>query len=146
MLQLREMLENGSSIGTCEAVLHLSPGILKKWLDKGQTQPKTPYRILFTKVRAWIAVARGAAEANQLVKAPSQWLERSTSSKLLNTDETPTTPDISTALITHNNAPAQLQLGAQAALAAVKALARSGVDLNEAFAKDLVHIDPPKDT
>ena len=135
---LRDLCETGASIGTMEAKLSLNRGQLGKWLALGEQKPKSPYRQLLKMFRSWVATARATAEANQLVKAPSQWLERNSASRKLDTEETAAPTAIA-------NLPAhqQLQLGAQAAIAAVEALVASGISIDEAARKGQIKIAIP---
>ena len=67
--------------------------------------------------RSWAAEARAAAEAQQLAKTPSQWLERNSSSKLMDEPE-----EKNTQLITNNQGQQQAAFGAYQLLAAMKVL------------------------
>lgn len=142
MGQLQELAETGASIGTIEAKLEMSPGKLKMWLEKGKLKPKTPYRYLYMKFRSFAAEARAAAESQQLAKAPTSWLDRNTSARIVeDTDQSPT------GAVPLLSAPPtnQLQLGANATLASLRILLESGVDLNEALRKDSIHLEDKSD-
>lgn len=132
------MVTTGASISTVEASIGLSPGRLKTWLIKGQNQPKTPYRIFYTKFRKWAAEAKAAAESQQLAKAPSQWLERNSAAKLIESAD-------EAALIPANNqqidAGQVLKLGVNQALAALKVLSEQGINIDDALRKDMIHLN-----
>jgi len=135
MALVEELCTTGASISTIEASLGLSQGILRKWLNKGAVEPKTAYRRFYNLVRGWIAIARGAAEAQQLVKTPTQWLEKNSSAKLLNepvdviSSEAPALPQ-----------KAQIAIGVQATINAMKVLQDSGISIDDMLRKDQLHI------
>lgn len=123
-------------------MLGLNTGQLSKWLAWGEQKPKSPYRQLLKLFRSWVAKARHAAESHQLVKAPSQWLERNSASKKLDTDEQPNVAPAISNLPAHQ----QLQLGAQAAVAAIEALVASGISVDAAARKGQIKIAIPPPT
>lgn len=136
MAQIRDLASRGASLGTIEATIGLPKGRLKKWLDFGEHRPKSTYRILYNNFRRWVAEARSIAEEQMLVKSPGQWLERNSSSKVLDTPE-----EQQTALINQGPAINLLQLGAAQALDAMRILIESGHSVDEALRKDQIHID-----
>lgn len=136
MGQLQELAETGASIGTIEAKLEMPPGRLRLWLEKGKLKPKTPYRFLYMKFRSFAAEARATAEAQQLAKAPTSWLDRNTSARIVEDNSSNEIPVIGTAAPIN-----QLQLGANATLASLRILLESGVDLNEALRKNAVTLE-----
>jgi hypothetical protein len=136
---LQELAETGASIGTIEAKLEMSPGKLKGWLDKGKVKPRSPYRHLYLKFRSFAAEARATAEAQQLTKAPTSWLERNSSARVVED-----TGDSSQAPALLGQAASNIQhlnLGAEATLAALRILAGSQVDINQALIKGAVVVD-----
>jgi len=134
--RMQELAETGASIGTIEAILQLSPGLLRKWLTKGAARKNTPYRVLFNHYRKWVGEARALAESQQLAKTPTQWLERNTSAKLLNTDESE-----SLSVINVSQVPVT-QIGAAAVMAALKLLSETKViSLDEAAQKNAITIE-----
>jgi hypothetical protein len=142
LAQVREMAESGASIGTIEAAIGLPKGRLRDWLVKGDKQPKTAYRRFYNMFRKWAAQAKHAAEAQQLAKTPTQWLERNTTAKLIETEEDTSLIPTQTAVVDHS----VLKIGAQSAVDAMKILVESGIDVNEALRKGMVHInDASKD-
>lgn len=135
---IRDLAETGASLGTIEAKCMLPVGILKKWMVKGQEKPKSPFGQFFMLYRSWVADARAAAEAQQLAKTPTQWLERNTSSRLLDTPD-----DITISNLPVPTAPVPAaQFSADALLLAVKKLRESGISFDEAVDKNLVSIQP----
>lgn len=142
--EIEDLVSTGASIGTIEASLGLHRGQLRKWLTRGEQKPRSPYGTLFQMYRKWAASARAAAEAQQLAKNPSQWLERNTSAKLLDTDEGEITPVAATALVN-----ATLQVGTNQMLQALAKLREAGISLDSAVDKGELQITPtlnaPKD-
>lgn len=136
MGQLQELAETGASIGTIEAKLEMPPGRLRLWLEKGKLKPKTPYRFLYMKFRSFAAEARATAEAQQLAKAPTSWLDRNTSARIVEDNSSNEIPVVGIAAPIN-----QLQLGANATLASLRILLESGVDLNEALRKNAVTLE-----
>ncbi len=139
MALLQELVEIGASIATVEAKLSLPPGLLTKWLAKGKIKPRSPYRQLYMLYRSYAAEARAVAESTQLSKAPGAWLEKNTSSKLVEPVEESAADLPTITQQTNNN-----NLGAQAVLAALACLQESGVDINEALRKNQVQLAIPK--
>jgi len=136
---IRDLVETGASIGTIEAKMQMYQGQLKRWLLKGQEKKKTPYKILYNMYRSWAAEARAAAEAQQLAKTPSQWLERNSSSKLMDEPE-----EKNTQLITNNQGQQQAAFGAYQLLAAMKVLHNAGISVDAALEKDAIVLDQEK--
>lgn len=89
--------------------------------------------------RSWAAEARAAAEAQQLAKTPSQWLERNSSSKLMDEPE-----EKNTQLITNNQGQQQAAFGAYQLLAAMKVLHNAGISVDAALEKDAIVLDQEK--
>jgi hypothetical protein len=139
MGQLQELAETGASIGTIEAKLEMPPGRLRLWLEKGKLKSRTPYRFLYMKFRSFAAEARATAEAQQLAKAPTSWLDRNTSARIV--EDTDQSEGAAVPMIGHTAPINQLQLGANATLASLRILLESGVDLNEALRKNAVSIE-----
>lgn len=140
MSKMEDLVCSGASIGTVESCLHLSKNRLKLWLQRGQTRKRSSYYILFQKYRAWAGEARAAAECQQLAKAPSAWIEKNTSSRIVeDVEESP-------ALLPTNisqSPTALLQLGAQQALNAMKVLIDAGISIDDSLRKDQITIDTP---
>ena len=138
MGMLQELAETGASIGTIEAKLEMPPGRLREWLEKGKIKPKTAYRFLYMKFRSWAAEARAAAESQQLAKAPTSWLDRNTSARIVEDSSDPSSN--APALLAQSNIQ-HLNLGAEATLNALRILATSQVDINQALIKGTVTVD-----
>lgn len=138
MALLEDLVTTGASIGTTEAKLCLPQGTLAKWLALGEKKPRSPYRTLYMKYRSFAAEARAAAEAQQLAKTPSQWLERNTSARVVEPKESQDLPGLLPQSSANN-----LQVGANALLAALRTLQESGVNIDEAIRKNQVQVALP---
>ena len=143
--EMRELAETGASVATMEARLKLPIGLLNRWIEKGRS-PKyknTVYKRFFMEWRSWVSVSRGAAESQQLVKAPSQWLERSSSSRKLDDPADNLTLSAPTNVPTPNTL---LQLGGQAAILAMNELLKAGISIDDSLRKGTITALPaPKD-
>lgn len=147
LLEAQELVESGASVGTVEAKLGLEKGQLRKYLDKGERLPNSPYRRLYNMYRRWAGEARAVAESNQLAKSPGQWLEANTSARLLeDREDKPTNAPVSgvPAGPTQNiDQSGLLRLGAQAALGALSALIESGLSIDEHIRKGQLALNEP---
>jgi stress response protein YsnF len=138
MTLLQELVEGGASIGTVEAKLLLAPGTLSKWLRVGQAEARTPYRSLYVRYRSFAAEARAAAESQQLLKSPGTWIEKNTSSKLVEPPQEVQEQQLAIAGPIQNTN--DLRLGANALLSALAILQESGVNIDEAIRKNQAQI------
>lgn len=138
MSKMEEHVKNGASVGTVEAIIMMPKGLLMKWLKRGEAEPRTMYRKLFTLYRAWTAEARADAEANQLARTPSQWLERNTSSKLLdNVDD----EQQSKLIVAPGNNGSSVHIAATQLLTALHELRVAGISLDDTIDKGTITID-----
>lgn len=87
--KLKDLVATGASISTVEAILGLRKGRLKEWLEVGASasKPKNAQekrcRRLHTIFRESAGEARYIAESAMLAKRPTEWLDKNTSSRIV---------------------------------------------------------------
>jgi hypothetical protein len=136
MKLIKQLASSGASLGVIEAKLKMRQGTLRRWLDKGRVRKSTPYHILFNEFRSWAADARLLAEQQQLAKTPSQWLERNTSSKIVEEPDQPTT--LLSGVPAAPPDTAKLQASQTLLLAGLRALVEAGISLETGIKKQTV--------
>lgn len=115
--------------------------MLRKWLAKGESRPKTPYRKLWNLFRKWAAEATAAAESQQLAKAPTQWLERNSTARLIQADEA---KDLATHQSKMTVIPNDmLRIGAQQVLNALTVLSDANISIDDGLRKRQISIPDP---
>ena len=71
-----DYLRVGGSLSSAAAAARLNPDIASKWIRRGSTAKKGPYRQLFREVQSALGEATVVAEASVRTQNPLVWLER----------------------------------------------------------------------
>lgn len=130
-----EMLRTGASLSTIEAKINLPSGTLSRWLRQGRDQKYGVYRDFYEHFRSSIADAKHLAEAKMLERSPERWLERSTTAKMVESEE-----DAALAAQSHSG---HIQVGAEKALQALTILHRQGISIDELISKGQLSVANP---
>lgn len=87
--KIRELVENGASLSTVDAIMHFPPNTLSNMLTKGRTatSKSDPYYRFLMMFRGWAGLARAQAEVMLAKKSPEKWLDRNSSNKIIATEE-----------------------------------------------------------
>lgn len=75
--------KSGASLSTIEAKVGLREGVLKEWVQKGKDSVSGVYREFFNILRSAIADSKLVAENKMRESSPEKWLERNSSSRVL---------------------------------------------------------------
>lgn len=135
METVTEMLRTGASLSTIEAKIGLGSGTLSRWLRKGRDQKHGVYKDFYNHFRSSIADAKHLAEAKLLERSPERWLERSTTAKMVESEE-------DAALAEQSNR-GHIQVGAEKALQALTVLHRQGISIDQLIEKGQLSVDSP---
>lgn len=130
------MAATGASLSTIDAKLKFPPNTLRKLLTKGREEEVGPYRDFYIMFRSWAAEARHAAEATMAKKNPEKWMDRNTTSRLLDTE------DDEQLAITSNEKESNISgVTPQKLLESLQELADMGISVDEALKHRKVKID-----
>jgi hypothetical protein len=129
------MAENGASISTIEARVAIPPNTLSRILRKGREAKDGPYKKFYRLFRQWAAEAKYVAEGIMAKKSPEKWLDRSTTAKLIETEEeNQIAKQASSALVPG--------VEAKAVLAALQILRTQKISIDDALDKGTIDISP----
>lgn len=140
---IREMAETGASLSTIDARMKFPPNTMSKLLAKGKEakESKDPYHKFYIQFRSWAAEANHIAEELLLKKSPEKWLDRSSTSKVIQSEE-----DKQLALEAPSNPQGNLpanNANPDTLIQALEILRAQGEDLNELVDKKAISIGEP---
>lgn len=139
--KIEDLAATGASLATINAALCYPPGTIETLLQKGKLKVSKKYYKFYMLFRSWAAEARHCAESAMAKKTPEKWLDRSTTSKLIESEE-----DRSLAL-TAPSSPQASTTGAslETVMKALQALRTAGISIDEAVDKDELRMSYSKD-
>jgi hypothetical protein len=137
--RIEDMVTNGASLATMDAILKWPPNTLRELLNKGKEQKEGPYREFYMLFRSWAGEAKFVAEETLLKKSPEKYLDRSSTARIIDSED-----DAQELLpgTTKTNIPG---VEANKVLKAFEALAESGIDVNDALKKKVITVQPEED-
>lgn len=133
--RIEDLAATGASLSTIDASLKFTPNTMSKLLQKGKEKRSKKYYQFYLLFRSWAAEAKHAAEANLAKRSPDKWLDRSTTAKMLESEE-----DMRLAHSTQANTP-KPGVEAAAAIEALKILRRQGISIDDALDKDTISVN-----
>lgn len=135
------MASTGASLSTIDAKMKFPPNTLRKLLQRGQEQKEGPYRDFYIQFRSWAAEARWASESAMARKTPEKWLDRSSTAKMLESEE-----DAQLALNAPSNPSSIPGVDPNKLLKALEHLREQNISIDEAVDKGALSFGSDNDT
>lgn len=132
--KIEDLAATGASLATINAALMYPPNTIETLLQKGRDKVSKKYYKFYMLFRSWAAEARHGAESSMAKKTPDKWLDRSSTAKLIESEE-----DRSLALSAPSG-PSTSGASIETMMKALEALRKADISIDDAIDKGELRI------